>query len=266
MRSRFIPTGKMVAAAGLDKSIRIWELEERSGRLLQSQIAHEDAILELAWSPDGSTLISASADKTIKVFKAPELTEIKTIARQSDWTYGLEFAPDGKTFAAGRYDGSLSIYEMNGFRDHCGSSNRIEVDHATYLSCLPTAIRSSGWLPKNIPYRQSHDTADINVVAPRGVARGTTVELTVEGLNLANAQAILFDQPGIKGRIVRVKELPDLPDIRLGSNGTPSTVDLGPLPPRNQVTVELDIDADAKIGPVGFRLQTPLGTSPKARS
>ena len=105
----------------------------------------------------------------------------------------------------------------------------------------------------------------INVVAPRGIARGTTVELTVEGLNLANAQAILFDQPGIKGRIVRVKELPDLPDIRLGSNGTPSTVDLGPLPPRNQVTVELDIDPEANIGPVGFRLQTPLGTTPEGR-
>lgn len=111
------PTGKMVAAAGLDKSIRIWQLEEKSGRLLQSQIAHEDAILALAWSPDGSTLLSASADKTLKVFKVPELTEIKTIAQQPDWIYGLQFAPDGKTFAAGRYDGSLSIYDMNGFRD-----------------------------------------------------------------------------------------------------------------------------------------------------
>lgn len=111
------PTGKMVAAAGLDKSIRLWALEEKSGRLLQSQIAHEDAILKLAWSPDGSTLLSASADKTIKIFKVPELIEVKTLAQQPDWIYGLEFAPDGKTFAAGRYDGSLSIYDMNGFRD-----------------------------------------------------------------------------------------------------------------------------------------------------
>ncbi|HYI95725.1 MAG TPA: hypothetical protein VEX68_19440 [Bryobacteraceae bacterium] len=105
----------------------------------------------------------------------------------------------------------------------------------------------------------------ITVVSPRGVSRGTTVELTVEGLNLAKAHAILFDQPGIKGRILRVKELPDLPDIRLGSNGTPSTIDLGPLPPRNQVTVELDVDPEANIGVVGFRLQTPLGTSPEGK-
>ena len=105
----------------------------------------------------------------------------------------------------------------------------------------------------------------INSVAPLGMARGATVEVNVEGLNLAGASAVYFSEPGIQARIVRIKELPDLPDIRLGSNGTPSTVDLGPLPPRNQVTLELDISPDAPVGPVSLRLQTPLGTSPSAR-
>ncbi len=105
----------------------------------------------------------------------------------------------------------------------------------------------------------------LNSVNPVGIARGTTVEMTVEGLNLARASAIYFSEPGVTGKILRVKELPDLPDIRLGSNGTPSTVDLGPLPPRNQVTVEVDVSPDAEIGPVRFRLQTPLGTSPEGR-
>src|SRR5438876_5711380 len=103
----------------------------------------------------------------------------------------------------------------------------------------------------------------VNAVSPQGVSRGATVEMTVEGLNLARASAVYFSQPGIKARIVRIKELPDLPDIRLGSNGTPSTVDVGPLPPRNQVTLELDVSPEANVGPVKFRLQTPLGTSPE---
>jgi hypothetical protein len=103
----------------------------------------------------------------------------------------------------------------------------------------------------------------LNSVAPAGFARGMTVEMTVEGLNLAKASAIYFSEPGVKGKILRVKELPDLPDIRLGSNGTPSTIDVGPLPPRNQVTVELDISPEANVGPVKFRLLTPLGTSPE---
>lgn len=104
----------------------------------------------------------------------------------------------------------------------------------------------------------------ISAVAPLGIARGTAVEMTVEGFNLAKASAIYFSKPGITGRILRVKELPDLPDVRLGANGGVSTVDLGPLPPRNQVTVEVDASPEANIGAVGFRLQTPLGTSPEA--
>lgn len=105
----------------------------------------------------------------------------------------------------------------------------------------------------------------LNSVSPVGISRGTTVELTVEGLNLAKASAIYFSEPGVTGKILRVKELPDLPENRLGSNGTPSTIDLGPLPPRNQVTAEVEVSPDAEIGPVGFRLLTPLGTSPEGR-
>ena len=105
----------------------------------------------------------------------------------------------------------------------------------------------------------------LDSISPRGLSRGTTTELTLEGLNLAKASAIYFSEPGVTGKILRVKELPDGSDLRLGSNGTPSTVDLGPLPPRNQVTVEVDVSPDAEIGPVGFRLQTPLGTTSEGR-
>jgi hypothetical protein len=102
-------------------------------------------------------------------------------------------------------------------------------------------------------------------VSPRGVPRGATTELTVEGLNLAKSSAVFFSEPGIQARILRIKELPDGPDVRLGSNGGISTVDVGPLPARNEVTLELDISPDADIGPVDFRLQTPLGTTPTGR-
>ena len=106
----------------------------------------------------------------------------------------------------------------------------------------------------------------IQSVAPLGIAQGTTAELNIEGLNLARASAIYFSQPSLKGRVVRVKELPDAPEKkRLGSGGLPDTVDLGPLPPRNLVTVEVTASADADVGPVRFRLLTPLGTTPEGR-
>jgi hypothetical protein len=105
----------------------------------------------------------------------------------------------------------------------------------------------------------------ITAVNPIGIARGTTVELNVEGLNLGRASAIYFSEPGVAGRILRVKDLPDLPENRLGENDTPSTIDLGPLPPRHQVTAEVQVSPDAEIGAVRFRIQTPLGTSPEGR-
>jgi uncharacterized protein with WD repeat len=103
------PAGKRVAAGGLDRTIRIWSLGDKSGTLLNSLIAHEDAILQLAWSPDGKYLASASADKELKVFKADDLTLLKTW-KQPDRVLSLEFAPDGKSFAVGRFDGSYQIY------------------------------------------------------------------------------------------------------------------------------------------------------------
>lgn len=114
-------------------------------------------------------------------------------------------------------------------------------------------------------YAQSPRTTPPTVqsIAPRGIARGMTAELVIEGFNLAKASAIYFSDRRVTGRILRVKELPDLPDLRPGANGTQSSIDVGPLPPRNQVTVEVDIDPEAEIGDVSFRLQTPLGTSPE---
>jgi hypothetical protein len=117
------PTGTKVAAGGYDKTIRIWQLGEKGATLAQSLIAHEDAILRLAWSPDGKLLISSSADKTIKVFHAADLTEIKTYDKQPDWVLSLEFSPDGKSFAAGRYDGSLEIYPTAGLEKKTLATN-----------------------------------------------------------------------------------------------------------------------------------------------
>ncbi len=106
------PSGKVVAAGGLDKTIRTWELGPKGGTLVNSLIAHEDAILKLAYSPDGKLIASSGADRTIKIFKASDLTEIKTLSGQPDWVLSLEFSPDGKMLAAGRYDGSFETYDV----------------------------------------------------------------------------------------------------------------------------------------------------------
>ena len=57
--------------------------------------------------------MSAGADKVIKFLRLPNLEEVRVIDKQSDWINGLVFSPDGKSLAAGRFDGSLTVYEVS---------------------------------------------------------------------------------------------------------------------------------------------------------
>src|SRR5439155_1287721 len=60
----FSPDGKRVAAGGGDNRIRIWNVSEAategSNSIQFAQFAHEGAILRLAWSSDGKTIISSA--------------------------------------------------------------------------------------------------------------------------------------------------------------------------------------------------------------
>ena len=80
--ARWLPRSRPNAQVGSTKTIRVWKLGEKEGAIEIENIliAHEDAILKLAWSPDGKYLASASADRTIKLFHADDLSEVRTMA------------------------------------------------------------------------------------------------------------------------------------------------------------------------------------------
>ena len=49
---RFRPPESYLAAAGYDESIHLWKISEKEGSLVQSLIADEDSIFQIAWSPE----------------------------------------------------------------------------------------------------------------------------------------------------------------------------------------------------------------------
>lgn len=112
----YSPTGNEIAAAGYDKTIYVWRLGDDDGHLLHSLIADEDSLLSLVWSHDGKTLVTASSDGSIR-FRDPNL-DLKGVAeRQPDWVDALDVSPNGKWLAAGRYDGSVSLYDLKTYRE-----------------------------------------------------------------------------------------------------------------------------------------------------
>jgi WD40 repeat protein len=68
-------------------------------------------VLAVRYSPDGKLLASAAADRMVKIWNADTWVEVRTLERQSDWPQALEWTPDGRRLAVGRYDGTVSIYE-----------------------------------------------------------------------------------------------------------------------------------------------------------
>ncbi len=106
------PDGKRVAAGGQDKTVRVWRLEEKGAVLEAAMIAHEDAVLKVVWTRDGRHVLSSAADRTLKLFRAADLRELKSLRGQRDWAFGLGYSPDGERVAVGRMDGSLEVLEI----------------------------------------------------------------------------------------------------------------------------------------------------------
>src|SRR5262249_38133822 len=62
----FDPTGRWLAVAGLDRTLRIWDL---TGRQLVGELTgHTDAVRRVAYSPDGTWLVSAGDDRTVRLW------------------------------------------------------------------------------------------------------------------------------------------------------------------------------------------------------
>jgi WD40 repeat protein len=114
----FSPDGQRVIAGGVDSRIRVWQIsssaKEGTNPLIESLFAHDGPIVRLAVSRDGRWIASSSEDRTIKIWDAARFTQVEKLADQSDWTTALAIAPDNRTIAAGRMDGSLSISSFGG--------------------------------------------------------------------------------------------------------------------------------------------------------
>jgi uncharacterized protein with WD repeat/mono/diheme cytochrome c family protein len=108
----FHPSGKYVAAAGADRVIRVWEAGEKEGKQVRSLISHEDAINQIIYSPDGKLIASTGADKVIKLWQADTLAEVRVFERQPDWVFAMAFSPEGNSLVVGRYDGSVTSYDV----------------------------------------------------------------------------------------------------------------------------------------------------------
>ncbi|OYD86772.1 hypothetical protein CDG77_33170, partial [Nostoc sp. 'Peltigera membranacea cyanobiont' 213] len=77
----------------------------------QNQLqGHSDGVNSVVFSPDGKTLASASADKTIKLWNRDTGKEISTLSGHSAAVISVVFSPDGKTLASASGDNTIKLW------------------------------------------------------------------------------------------------------------------------------------------------------------
>jgi WD40 repeat protein len=72
---------------------------------------HADRVTALAYAPDGKSLVSASADKTLKLWDVASGQLKFTLTNHLGLVTSVSYAPDGKSVASGSFDHSIKIWD-----------------------------------------------------------------------------------------------------------------------------------------------------------
>ena len=117
----YSPDNKIIATAGYDKEIVIWDAQ--TGEPLQNFNGHNGAIFDLAFSSDGKTLFSASADETIKVWDVTTGTRLETLGQPEGEVISIALSKDNRFILAGGTDHRVRVWK----RAATASNNKTEL-------------------------------------------------------------------------------------------------------------------------------------------
>ncbi len=82
------------------------------GAALMVLTGHYGGVAAIAFSPDGTTLATASYDHTVRLWEVATGAQIATLTGHSDWVTTVAFSPDGTTLATASDDTTVRLWQV----------------------------------------------------------------------------------------------------------------------------------------------------------
>ncbi len=111
----FSAEGSLLAVAsglpGVSGEVRVYAMKTLT--LVGKPLAgHSDVVLGVAWSPDGKRLVTASQDKTARLWEWPSGKALLVMPDNSDAVTRVCFAPDGKSLYTASLDHNVRQFNV----------------------------------------------------------------------------------------------------------------------------------------------------------
>lgn len=115
-------------ALGDDNNIKLRDV--RTGTELHTLEGHTHFVNRVAFSPDGSRLVSASEDKTLKLWDVRTGAELCTLSEHRG-IQSVAFSPDGTCIASGIGDGTVKLWDTR-----TRAELRTFSGHSDFVDCV----------------------------------------------------------------------------------------------------------------------------------